>query len=201
MLSKTVETILTRHTSLSIGRVLSYVEKSAFGFLLVMLSLPSALPVPAPGYSMPFGILLIIVAFQIMLRRKTPWFPKFFMEKDVNITKLAGGLRTIQKFIRFFEHFVRTRWAWIYRRGYRLFGVLIFVCGCSMLIPIPGTNTLPALGVFIIGLGMIEEDGFFGILGVLVALAGIALTVGILLLGKEALVLLLQNLPQWFEKF
>ncbi len=172
---------------------MEYTEKSTFGFLLVILSLPSALPVPAPGYSIPFGILLIILAVQIILRKQTPWFPKKFREKDINISKLKGGLEKIQKFITFFEKLIRTRMTWIYRGGYRLFGVLIMCCGISMLIPIPGTNTIPAMGVFIIGLGMIEEDGLAGLAGALTALAGITLTLLILFLGKEALDLLIKN--------
>ena len=35
--------------------LLELAGKRVFGFLFVILSLPSALPVPAPGYSIPFG--------------------------------------------------------------------------------------------------------------------------------------------------
>lgn len=47
-----------------------------FGFLFVILSLPSALPVPAPGYSIPFGVLMLILAIQLIVGAKTPWLPK-----------------------------------------------------------------------------------------------------------------------------
>ena len=100
MLSKQIQTIITKHTHISLQKVMEYTEKSTFGFLLVILSLPSALPVPAPGYSIPFGILLIILAVQIILRKQTPWFPKKFREKDINISKLKGGLEKIQKLIK-----------------------------------------------------------------------------------------------------
>jgi len=187
MLSRTIETILKKHKNLSIEKVLAYTEKSTFGFLLVILSLPSALPVPAPGYSIPFGILLIIISLQIICKRKSPWFPPSWKSKKIPVEKLAGSLGKIKKFIEFFEHLIRTRIRWVYTKGYRFFGLLVFLCACCMLIPIPGTNTIPALGVFIIGLGMIEEDGLAGIMGFFVAIVGITIAIAIIFLGVEAL--------------
>ena len=78
----------------------------------------------------------------------------------------------------------------LYRRTYRILGIMILLCGISMLIPIPGTNTMPAIGVFVIALSMIEEDSLAGVAGALIALSGIAVTVLILFFGKEALTLL-----------
>ncbi|MEN9220582.1 MAG: exopolysaccharide biosynthesis protein, partial [Thermostichales cyanobacterium GMQP_bins_62] len=57
---------------------------------------------------------------------------------------------------------------------------LVLLMGISMILPIPGTNTVPALGVFLIGLGLIEADGVICALGALVALLGGTLTVSIL---------------------
>ena len=40
---------------LSIGEITRAVGEKGFGLLLIVLSLPSALPVPAPGYSTPLA--------------------------------------------------------------------------------------------------------------------------------------------------
>lgn len=40
-----------------------------------------------------------------------------------------------------------------------------------MLIPIPGTNTLPAMCVFIIGISIAEEDGLIAIIATLLSVA------------------------------
>ena len=39
-----------------INEITRAVGEKGFGLLLIVLSLPSALPVPAPGYSTPFGL-------------------------------------------------------------------------------------------------------------------------------------------------
>ncbi len=51
------------------------VGPKSFGLTLLLLSLPSALPVPAPGYSTPFGIALLLVSLQIILGRQSVWLP------------------------------------------------------------------------------------------------------------------------------
>ena len=51
---------------ISIGHLLQALGDRGFGLLFIILSLPSALPVPAPGYSTPFGIIITILALQMM---------------------------------------------------------------------------------------------------------------------------------------
>ena len=48
------------HSDISLKSILDNVEEQGFGLLLMTLSLPSALPIPAAGYSTPFGILFIM---------------------------------------------------------------------------------------------------------------------------------------------
>jgi len=58
------------------GEVFERIGDRGFGVLLIILSLPSALPVPAPGYSTPFGILIAVLALQMIAGRTTPWLPE-----------------------------------------------------------------------------------------------------------------------------
>lgn len=187
MLSRDIEELITKNESLSLKKLMGRTQETIFGFLLVILALPSALPVPAPGYSIPFGIVIIILAVQIIIGRKYPWLPQKILNKEINIKKFRSGVSKINTFIQFFEKIIKPRGKFLYNQGQSLLGLMIFMCGVSMLIPIPGTNTIPALGIFVIGLGMIEEDGLLGTLGVLISLTGIAVTSAILFFGKEIL--------------
>jgi len=70
----------------------------------------------------------------------------------------------ISQFTAFFEKFIRHRLGFVFISPmYNLYGLLVTLCGISLLIPIPLTNTPPAMGVFLIGIGMTEKDGLFGI--------------------------------------
>lgn len=59
----------------SLGDILQLAAERTFGFLLAVLSLPSALPIPAPGYSTPFGIVLLLLGWQLLVGASTPWLP------------------------------------------------------------------------------------------------------------------------------
>jgi hypothetical protein len=50
----------------------------------------------------------------------------------------------------------------------------------SMMIPIPGTNTLPAMGVFVTGFGLLEDDGAISLSGLVLCVMGAILSTSIL---------------------
>jgi len=168
----------------SVREILDRVSVKSFGIFIVILSMPSALPVPAPGYSIPFGLALLGLGIQVVLRRDHPWFPERVLNREIHIkegSKLVSGM---VKFLSIFERFIKPRFTFVYSNPftYRLMGLIIMLCATSMLIPIPLTNTLPAIGIFLIGLGMLEEDGIFGVLGTIAGICGVLFTTMLLTL-------------------
>ncbi len=158
--------------------LLSRIDERSYGILLVILSIPSALPLPAPGYSVPFGIALSILAFQLLIGREVPWFPEKIRRKQLKGGASGKFLKGAAKFIRFWEKLLRPRWTRFFRlKGFqKLIALMILLCSLSMILPIPLTNTGPALGIFLLGLAMLEEDTLFAFLGLIVGAAGLLLT-------------------------
>lgn len=67
-----------RNEKVTLAEILTLAGERIFGFLLVILSLPSApsaFPVPAPGYSTPFGIAIFFLAVQLIMGRDYLWLP------------------------------------------------------------------------------------------------------------------------------
>lgn len=175
MLTEDLKKLLARkHSSegLTLGEVFERIGDRGFGLLLLVLSLPSALPVPAPGYSTPFGILLFILGLQMLFGRRTPWLPR-----RAGAMKLKGGfidgmMTFFEKFFSKAEFLVRPRLRWVGSRAGMVFlGVLVMLMAGLMILPIPLTNTAPAFVIFLIGTGLSEDDGLFcifaGALGVM----------------------------------
>ena len=54
-----------------------------------------------------------------------------------------------------------------------------------MALPIPGTNTAPAFGIFLIGFALLEEDGLLLILGILASLVALAISLTIIFFGYQ----------------
>lgn len=182
-LSEDLQSLLQADTPLSLGAVFDRVEEKGFGLLLVFLSLPSALPVPAAGYSIPFGIMLALLGIQMAAGRRAPVFPQWVRRRTIGpqmATKMFGAAGRI---FRWAEYLIRPRFRWIGGAfGRVLMGLLVILMAVLMMIPIPMTNTFPAFVIFLIGLGLSEEDGLF-------ALA--ACVVGVLAVGLYALLVYL----------
>jgi hypothetical protein len=147
---------------LTVGRLFDAMGDRGFGLVLMLLSLPSALPIPAPGYSTPFGIMLMLLALQMMAGRHRPWMPEW--SKKLRISERLAGtmLKGAASFFTRVEHLIKPRWSWASGRGGHFFaGLIVFSMGLLMALPIPGTNTAPAGVIFLVGVALTEEDGLF----------------------------------------
>lgn len=194
--------LLSEPEDLTVGRLVERVGDRGFGLLLLVLSLPSALPVPAAGYSIPFGILLLVLALQMIAGREFPAFPAGLAKRKLSRSvaeKLLSGASWI--FTRL-EWIVRPRMRWIGRRSGRVFmGVLVLIMAVLMLIPIPLTNTAPAMVIFLIGVGLTEEDGLFAVAACAVGVAAVllyaGLVYGLIVYGPEVVVTIKETIKSW----
>ncbi len=181
--------------AVTVRDILAFTGESSWGMVLALLSFPSALPLPAPGYSTPFGLLIMVVAAQWLTGATIPWLPARFLRQRLSWGQFCQLVQAGLPWLRRLERLTRPRWPGVTKRGHWLLGWLVGLMGLSMAIPIPGTNTIPAMGVFLIGFGLIEADGVICLGGALVALLGGTLTVSIL----TALWLGGTNLLDWLK--
>ncbi|RCJ26669.1 hypothetical protein A6S26_14865 [Nostoc sp. ATCC 43529] len=172
-----------RPATVTLADILLLAKERIFGFLLVILSLPSALPVPAPGYSTPFGILIFLLAIQLIAGAKTPWLPKKMMNHAIKLETVQGFLKAGIPWLKRIEAIARPRLSYICTTlpGRVTIGSAIALMAISMMIPIPGTNTLPAMGIFVTSFGLTEDDGAISLGGLVMCLMGAILTTSILL--------------------
>lgn len=181
-----------RSPKVSLGEIIQLAEKRAFGFLFVVLSLPSALPVPAPGYSVPFGFVIILLAIQMIFGAQRPWLPQRILEGAIALEKVQKVVKAGLPWLRRIESISRPRLSYICTSlpGRVAIGVAIAAMSVSMMIPVPGTNTLPAMGIFILGFCLLEDDGAIALAGLTHCLVAGSTSVGIIVAGVSILDLL-----------
>ena len=166
---------------LSIGELTRAVGEKGFGLLLIVLSLPSALPVPAPGYSTPFGLVMALIALQILRGRTAVWLPQKIGSIRIKPKLADKMLGTASKFLSKIERFIRPRQMWIrWRAGQASLALVVLIMACLMMLPIPMTNTFPAMIIFMIGVGLSEEDGLLAIGAFTVGCCAVLLYTGII---------------------
>ncbi len=166
----------------TLASVLELAGERTFGFLFVLLALPSALPIPAAGYSVPFGIVMLLLAVQLIVGAKTPWLPSRIMHRPIAIKRVQGFVKSGIPWMQKIERVSKPRLTLVCttRVGRVFIGLAIALMSISMMIPIPGTNTLPAMGIFVTGFGLLDDDGAISLAGMLLCLFGATLTLSIL---------------------
>ena len=177
-----------RTEKVTLSDILALAGERIFGFLFVILALPSALPVPAPGYSIPFGIAMFCLAIQLIIGRDTPWLPDKLLKGSMKLETVQKFLKMGLPWVQRIENITKPRIAYLCTSipGKIILGCAIAIMSISMMIPIPGTNTLPAIGIFVTAFGLLEDDGLICIGGLFICSLGLALTTSILVFGAVA---------------
>jgi hypothetical protein len=160
----------------SIGNLTQEIGDKGFGILLIILSLPSALPVPAPGYSTPFGIAIMLIALQMLNGRHSLWLPQRIRKVKIPANLCKGMANAATKFLNASERWIKPRQRWIASRaGHAALASVVAIMAALMILPIPLTNTFPAMVIFLIGIGLAEEDGLLALLAFAIGVMAVLL--------------------------
>ncbi|MCS7273589.1 MAG: exopolysaccharide biosynthesis protein [Fimbriimonadales bacterium] len=146
-----------------LGEVLDRAGDRGYGFLLIFLAIPAFIPVLPPGTSGVLGVLMILVALQMLLGMKQPWFPQRWRQKVLS-PKTVQALQTHGvALLRKFEKVSHPRGRRFIRNGtiLRLSAIVVILLALVLSSPMPFMNTLPALGVLLIGIGLANHDIYF----------------------------------------
>jgi hypothetical protein len=175
------------------GQLINEIDQHGMAVVLILFALPSALPLPAAGYSTVLSIPLFIVGFRFIFGYNTLWLPNTLRKKTFHPEQFSPKLvQGMLRLIHFVEHFAKPRLVPFVRSPsvYRVLGVFIIALACSMLLPIPGTNTAPAFGIFLIGFALLEDDGVMLIVGMFASLVALAISLTVIFFGYKSLLFL-----------
>lgn len=158
------------------------------GILLfcIVLTLPFLLPVSIPGVSTVFGLVIILLGISLVMNRM-PWLPTRLMDRPISnaylIPTLQKGVELFQKV----ERWMGPRLAWVTTGALanRINGLALTAGGVLLIFPlsfIPFSNTLPAVAILLLALGMLQRDGYFILGGYVALIATVIYFVGLALL-------------------
>jgi hypothetical protein len=174
-LARLIETFAER--SVTLREVMAVLHGRGYTLLLILLALPFCTPIPLPGVSTPFGLVIAIVGFRLSLRQEA-WLPARLLDTALPPRFFAGMLSAGRWIIRLLERALRPRCVAMVDQGvlHHVYGVMILVSGLLLLLPlpIPFTNSLPAWVVILTASALLERDGYCAV----AALTLFALTLG-----------------------
>lgn len=171
---------------MSFAEIVEAFHERGFGMLLLILAAPMALPIPVPpGVNIILASPLIFLTAQQAIGKHTPWLPQFILKKQVKRSLFQKTMLTILPWIKKIEFFSRARLGFL-TRGFSSYiigicGLIMALCVC---VPIPGTNSVPSLGIAVMAVGVLMRDGLAVLGGIAIGLLWICLLV---FLGVEGI--------------
>jgi hypothetical protein len=153
MLLELVDSLPVDHFTLEwlLGRL----DRHSFGIVLLVLSLVALVP----GISILAGPLLAVPAFEMVLGRRVPTFPRRVAIHPLPTTSLASVVRRALPVVTFLEKIVHPRWRISRDVSRRAVGIAILIVSVLFLVPLPLIQIVPALLVALMSLAYLEEDG------------------------------------------
>jgi hypothetical protein len=179
--SEILRQILEDHPQdqITIQQIVCGLGATSFGTSLMVFSIPELAPIPIPGLSAVVAIPEMVISAQMIMGSDEIRLPKSLLKRSIPRKAFAAAVKAILPFLEKAEKAVKPRWSGVTTRpAKRFLGAFILLLSALMAMPIPMTNSPPAIAVFVIGLGLVERDGKMIALGILIGLAAIALVGG-----------------------
>jgi len=172
----------------TLGSLIQLFEEKSFAILFVLLLGVPALPLPTGGATHVFEVIAVLLALELIAGRETIWLPQRWCTLELGGERQQRFIAGLMRMIRRLERLSRPRLRFLF--GHRLsnvaFGLLVIggSLGAFLAPPFTGLDTLPALGVVLISLGVLLEDVVVVFAGLIVGAAGVVLEV---VLGRAAI--------------
>ena len=172
----------------TLGSLIDAFGEKSFAVVFVVLLAVPALPLPTGGATHVLEVVAMLLALQLIVGRDEIWLPRRWREiqlagdrRERLIARLIGMIRWLERHSR-----PRARFLFGNRVGNAAFGGLVLVGSVAAFLapPFSALDTLPALGVVVLSIGVLLEDVVVAAAGIAIAAGGIGL---IVVLGRAAL--------------
>ena len=148
--------------------VISQIDKQSFGLIMLALAVLAA----TPGISIIGGLLLLIVASQMVIGFQAPRFPTWIASRPLPTRHLDAVMRRATPLLKRVEALIHPRRPASTQITKRAVGIILVLLAVRLLLnPLPLSNVVPALLIAVIAIAYFEEDGLILILAMLAAAA------------------------------
>ena len=162
---------------ITLGEMAEAFGDRAFGLLILLLCLPSLLPLMASVFGTP----MLILGVQMGLGRRVPKLPGFIARRTIKRADLLRLSGASSGWLKRVEQYVKPRPGFFTSpAGDRIFGWLTAYVALMLILPGPGTNGPPAFGNIVMALGLVEHDSRVVGLGMALTVAGCAFATAVL---------------------
>ncbi len=166
--------------TVTVGDLMAALRNRAFGLSLILFGLPNLLPIP--GLPILTGMVLVVLALQIVVGRDVPWLPDRIARATLPRAKLTAVMDRTLPLLASIEKITKPRFGLAAGpAARRAVGLAVLVLAILLIIvPIPWIGSMPqGLALCVFGLGLTERDGILVVAGFLLAAIATAIGAGI----------------------
>jgi hypothetical protein len=154
----------------------------------VLLLAVAALPLPTGGVTHVFEAIAMLLALELVVGRRTVWLPERLRRRELGAAAQQRFQQTLLRRIRWLERHSRPRLTFLltHRPSLVAYGAAVLLLSLTAFVapPFSGLDTLPALGVVLISVGVLLDDALLVLAGLIVGAVGAVL---VLILGNLAI--------------
>ncbi len=183
------------------GELVEELDRHGMAVILTLFSVPAALPLPAAGYSTLLSVPLLIIGLRLLAGYDNLWLPARLRRRPFNTARFNRRVvDAMLRLVQVVERFSSPRLIGLVRAPAMrvVIGLIICALAGSMLLPIPGTNTAPAFGIFLIGFSLLEDDGVLLLAGILGSLLALFISLLIVFFGYKSYLWLKETVQDFF---
>ena len=165
--------------ALTLGELLDRFSERSFGLFLLIVMLPTFLPVPV-GMGGISGALTSLIGLQFLARLEHPWLPRFLARREIHRYRIISFRDRMGRWLDRLERLTRPRNLAVLQNpvAHAFTGLLLTLLGILLSLPLPLTNYPFGLVLLVFAFALIERDGRLMLLAWTLGLIEISLIAG-----------------------
>lgn len=164
---------------ITVRQIVDALGARGFSLLIVILGLPNSLPMPPP-IALVSGFLMIAISLQLIFGRAAPWLPSTVLKNSIARQDVAKAVDTAMPWVRWIEKLARPRLSLFdHAASWRVLGLGLLILSLGLVFALPVIGQIPiGIALCLMGLGLVERDGYLTLIGFAIGLMGVAFSYG-----------------------
>ncbi len=172
----------TEGEKVTLGELLDTISHRSYGPLLLLPALLAAAPPIGgiPGMSILTGVVIFLIAGQMLLGFEHPWLPKRLLNFEFKRDRLTSFQEKSKGWLRWLDKPLSKRWTPLTEPPWVRLIALVCVLLAPLFVPLallPFAVAIPSGAICVLAIGLMARDGVVVAIGLALALVSVATVV------------------------